>query len=133
MAFVLDASLAAAWCLPDEAEVLAESVLDRLREEPGLVPTLFWYEIRSVFLNAERRGRIDTSEVSEAMTWLRQLPIFARATTQDLEVLSVARRHQLSAYDASYLALAVAEDCPFASLDRRLNAAALAEGLALLD
>lgn len=87
MAFVLDASLAAAWCLPDEAEVLAESALDRLREEPGLVPTLFWYEIRSVFLNAERRGRIDTSEVSEAMTWLRQLPISARATTQDLEVL----------------------------------------------
>jgi len=132
MAFVLDASLAAAWCLPDEADSLAELALERFLEDPGIVPALFWYEIRSVLLNAERRGRVEEADVSEALSWLRQLPISIRDSGPDAEVLALARRHRLTAYDACYLAVACAEACPLASLDRDLVRAAQAEGVALL-
>ena len=45
-------------------------------------------------------------------------------------MLTLARRHRLTAYDASYLALAIQEGVPLASLDRRLKEAAAAEGIA---
>lgn len=133
MAFVLDASLAAAWCLPDEAHPLAERALERLREDPGIVPALFWYEIRSVLLNAERRGRVEEADVGEALARLRQLPISVRNGGPDTEVLGLARRYLLTAYDACYLAVARAEDCPLASLDQDLVRAARAEGVVLLE
>ncbi|WP_352458605.1 MULTISPECIES: hypothetical protein [unclassified Mesorhizobium] len=43
----------------------------------------------------------------------------------------MAARHQLIAYDASYLALTIESELPLATLDRRLAAAALAEGVAI--
>ena len=43
---------------------------------------------------------------------------------------ALARTHGLTAYDASYLALAIRDGCALASLDRRLNEAAAAEGVA---
>ena len=47
-------------------------------------------------------------------------------------VLKLAERHRLSAYDAAYLAVARAERRPLASFDKRLRAAAAAEGLTAL-
>ncbi len=46
-----------------------------------------------------------------------------------MTVMALARGYRLTAYDASYLALATREGCPLASLDRRLNEAAATEGL----
>ncbi len=43
--------------------------------------------------------------------------------------MALARTYRLTAYDASYLALAIREGCALASLDRRLNEAAVAEGV----
>ena len=43
--------------------------------------------------------------------------------------MELARDHRLTAYDASYLALAIREDCALASLDRRLTEAAAAVGV----
>jgi predicted nucleic acid-binding protein len=44
----------------------------------------------------------------------------------------LARVHQLSAYDAAYLALAVSERAALATLDRKLAAAARRETIAVL-
>jgi predicted nucleic acid-binding protein len=46
-------------------------------------------------------------------------------------VLSLARGHGLSAYDATYLELALRRGLPLATLDRRLRAAAEAAGVSL--
>ena len=43
--------------------------------------------------------------------------------------MDLGRRHNLSSYDARYLDLAMTSRIPLASLDQRLAAAALAEGL----
>lgn len=57
MAFVLDASIAAAWFLPDEQHDAADRLMAELRATVGLVPASFWFETRNLFLVAERRGR----------------------------------------------------------------------------
>jgi predicted nucleic acid-binding protein len=44
----------------------------------------------------------------------------------------LAVKHGLSAYDAAYLALALAARLPLATFDRRLRDAAKAEGVAVL-
>ena len=131
MAFVIDASVAAAWVLPDEEAVLADIALERLAEEPANVPNLFWHELRNLLLSAERHGRIDGGYADASMARLRQFPIHRPGEPDDREVMVLARNHGLTAYDASYLALAIREESTLASLDRRLNGAAAAEGVVL--
>ena len=45
MAFVPDASIAAAWVLPDEEAALADLALDRLGAETAKAPGVFWHEL----------------------------------------------------------------------------------------
>ena len=131
MAFVPDASVAAAWVLPDEDAAIADAALDRLGQETAKVPGLFWHELRNLLLGAERRGRIDGGYADAPMARLRRLRIVCPDETEDeREVMALVRGHRLSAYDASYLALAMRGGCALASLDRRLNEAAAAEGVA---
>ena len=55
MAFVPDASVAAAWLLPDEEAALADLAFDRFGTRGGkAVPDLFWHELRNLLLSAER-------------------------------------------------------------------------------
>ncbi len=132
MAFVPDASVAAAWVLPDEEAVLADLALDRLGNDTAKVPDVFWHELRNLLLSAERRGRIDNRHADVSMARLRRLPIRCPGEADDRHVMALARDHRLTAYDASYLALAIREGCALASLDRRLTEAAAAEGVATL-
>lgn len=62
---------------------------------------------------------------------LRQLPIKIVGDGDDAVIITLARKHQLSAYDAAYLALAVGENLPLLTLDKKLLWAALAEGTPL--
>lgn len=129
MAFVPDASIAAAWVLPDEEAAVADFALERLSRETATVPDVFWHELRNLLLSAERRRRIDERHASASMARLRRLPIHIVEEADDHEVMVLARAYRLTAYDASYLALAIRKGCPLASLDRRLNKAAAAEGV----
>lgn len=129
MAFVPDASIAGAWLLPDEEATLAEEALNRLADETACVPSLFWDEVRNLLLSAERRGRVVPGYADASMARIRRLPFQSAWEAEDRHILQLARTHGLTAYDASYLALAVREGCPLVSLDYRLNAAARAEGV----
>ncbi|MEK1850738.1 MAG: type II toxin-antitoxin system VapC family toxin [Phyllobacterium sp.] len=54
MTVVVDASIAAAWVLPDEQNADANAVLLRLNATGGVIPTLFWYEALNLcWLNGE--------------------------------------------------------------------------------
>lgn len=58
---------------------------------------------------------------------------FGAGSLQALSYKSIcdvtSRKYRLSAYDAAYLALALLEQLPLATLDRRLADAARAEGV----
>jgi predicted nucleic acid-binding protein len=128
-AVVIDASIAAAWFLPDEQNDAADQLMTDLRLRPGRVPSLFWFETRNIFLTAERRGRLEAGGAVLSMAQLRALPLQDEGSGPDPLTLTLAARRALSAYDASYLALCVQLALPLATADRKLAAAARAEGV----
>lgn len=132
MAFVIDASVAAAWLLPDEASQHADAAFARLPDDEALVPGLFWLEMRNILLGCERRGRVDSASADRALGLLLALPIRPDYAADGALLMRLARRHTLSAYDAAYLELAVRQSLPLATLDVALGRAARAEGLVLV-
>ena len=137
MTLVLDASFSLAWIFAreraDEAEQ-ADRVLQGRGQEGWFVPSLWPLEVANALLVAERRGVIQPN-VSEAfLRRLAALRIGVDLETLDLaqpRTLELARQHQLSAYDATYLELAMRLDARLASFDRRLLLAADAMGCGL--
>lgn len=132
MTFVLDASIAAAWFLPDEQHDAADRLMSDLNTTVGLVPTLFWFETRNLFLMAERRGRLRSGEAVLLMTQLRGLSLEDAGSGGDGLILDLANRYTLTAYDASYVALAKTESLPLATADRKMTDAARREGITIL-
>ncbi|MBY3166889.1 PIN domain-containing protein [Rhizobium laguerreae] len=128
MPFVVDASVAAAWLLADEESRTAEEALSFLETEDALVPGLFWHEMRNILLTAERRKLI-SNDVLACLMRLTSLPLRTVSSEDHLPILRLAGKYQLSAYDAAYLALAVAENVSLATLDAGLERAASAESL----
>lgn len=132
MSFILDASIAAAWFLPDEQHDAADRLMADLRSTVGLVPGLFWFETRNLFLVAERRGRLRPGEALLLMTQLRGLSLEDAGSGGDGLVLELAGRYMLTGYDASYVALAKALGQPLATADRKMATAARSEGITIV-
>jgi predicted nucleic acid-binding protein len=131
--FVVDASVALAWCFEDEATPQTEAVLDRLSHDTAVVPSLWELEVSNVLLAGERRDRLTESQSARFVALLAQLPILVDTASVDVgAVLAAGRQHVLTAYDAAYLVLAEREGVPLATLDARLRAAAQAVGVAVI-
>src|SRR5579862_2436139 len=93
--FVLDASVAASWLLPDERHPLAEAAMERMRRGRAVAPTIFWYEIRNMLLVNERRKRIDAGQGRAALKVLRALPIDEDRDAEETHQMDLARRRNL--------------------------------------
>jgi predicted nucleic acid-binding protein len=134
--FVLDASVAVAWCFEDETTKFTEGVLDLISAGgEALVPSIWPLELANALLIAERRKRIALAKVTALLIRIAGLPISVRPTDlkQSFEqILSLARQQELSQYDAAYLELAVREGLPLATLDGELQRAAKAVGVELV-
>ena len=133
--FVLDASVALSWLLPDETNADADSLLDRVVIQPALAPALWPFEMNSAVLAARRAGRIDETMHEQLRSHVAVLPvefdaIFSQAIMEKATFL--AMRHDLSVYDAAYLELATRRSLPLATLDRALANAARAEKISVL-
>ena len=135
--FVLDASVALSWFVDHPVHPYAVQVRDRIRAGMrALVPCLWELEFANGLLIAERRKIILAAVADEGMAEVQRL----RNTGIEMEVgsltirevLALARSHQLTAYDASYLELAKREGVPLATLDKGLETAAKKTGVSLL-
>ena len=129
---VIDASMALAWCFPDEASGYADGVLVALEGHAILVPALWPIEITNAVLTAERRKRVRQSEVRRFVELLGGLTIMEQSqTVADTvsNVLPLAREYDLSAYDAAYLDVAVRQGAPLATLDSTLEKAGRSAGI----
>lgn len=122
---VLDASTALAWIFeridPKEAE-RANAVLAGLKEREALVPPLWHVEVLNALVAAQRRGVITVSKALDFLSRLDRLPIRTDAAVPPRKehVFALAREHNLSAYDAIYLELALRAGAALATFDRRL-------------
>jgi predicted nucleic acid-binding protein len=132
MPFVLDASVTAAWYLPDELTPKALKARQRLSEDRGLVPPHWWYEICNTLLAAERRHRMSEHDTFLALSSLADLPLEGIELSDGASIFRIARRHRLTFYDAAYLELALREKIALATLDKDLANAAALEGVALV-
>jgi predicted nucleic acid-binding protein len=130
--FVLDGSLALAWFFKDEADRYADAVAGRFPAARAAVPAIWPVEIANAVLTGERRQRSTEAQATKWLGYLGSLPIAVDEATNDRawgDVLSLARAHHLSAYDAAYLELALRRGLPLATLDDKLKAAASAVGV----
>lgn len=133
--FVVDASVALAWCFADETSAYADRVLDRLEGEEAVAPAIWPLEIANGLRTAERRGRIDPSELPRVRELMRSLPVRLETIELDValgEVLEVARALDLTAYDAAYLAIAVRRGLALATADDALRRACEQAGVDLV-
>lgn len=132
--FVLDCSVTMAWCFGDEATAYTDGVRDRLAEMRAVVPSLWALEVANATIVGERRKRLDEARSQRFFALLDALPIVIDDETSRRafsDVVHLARAHQLSAYDAAYLELAIRRGLPLACLDGKLRAAASAAGVKL--
>jgi predicted nucleic acid-binding protein len=135
MPFVLDSSVALAWVLPDEANLTLDLLCDRLTDDIALVPPIWPLEIGNVLLLAMKRGRLTDKDMKQLITELRALPleIDSTSTNQALEeTMTVAKKYDLTTYDASYLELAKRRALPLATLDDKLRQACVSAKISLL-
>ena len=126
MSIVLDASVALSWILPDE-RAAGERLFTRFGGARFHAPAHWPLEVANAVVMAERRGRIDAGSRAGALRDLAELGVridraIGEATWSGIPELAARRR--LSGYDAAYLELAQRLDCPLASFDRALLAAA---------
>ena len=133
--FVVDCSIALAWCFLDEATPATKKLLDRMGSESAWVPGWWFVELTNVLAVAERKGRIKRDKTAEFIALVEGFDL----ETDDeapgrafMHLLPLCRTHQLTSYDAIYLHLAVRRHVPLATLDEPLRKAAKKLGIKLL-
>jgi predicted nucleic acid-binding protein len=124
--FVVDNSVVMAWCFQNGGNRYAEDVLESLEAGEAFVPAIWPLEVGNVLLVAERRKRLSHASVVRFLALLSSLPIRVEQETPERmlkEIVSLARAHELSTYDASYLDLAMRLGLPIATQDTSLTRA----------
>ena len=138
MSCVLDASATLSWLFERATEAersRSNAILERLDRSPAVVPVLWMAEVLNAIVVGERRKIISVTQSADFLERLSALNIETdpiAATTRRDAVLGVARELSISAYDATYVELAMRLGRPFATFDTRLRKAAEASGLAVL-
>jgi predicted nucleic acid-binding protein len=134
--FVLDGSLTMVWCFEDEASYETDEIQDWLAAGArAYVPTLWHLEIANVLWACERRKRIKEADSTRFLAVLAALNIVTDDQTEQQAsqtTLALARRYDLSVYDAPYLELTMRLGLPLGSKDEPLRRAARKVGLGVL-
>ena len=135
MRIVLDASMTRAWLIhrADRTEAaLARQAFGEVRAFGAQVPALWYAEVANTLLVFERAKRLS---VQDSVSYLSDIALLA-IEQDDLppamgqaRVLDLGRIHNLSAYDATYLELAMRRAGGLATFDRKLAAAARSAGV----
>lgn len=124
MAFVLDASVALGWVVARQASAYGRGIRLRARREPYHAPALWRLEVVNALRSLERRRAISADAAATAADIVdRMQPVVHEAAMPLVDLLRLARKFDLSAYDANYLALALELGLPIACSDGPLRSA----------
>lgn len=132
---VVDASFLVAVFLEEAHTEFARGVLEEHSTATLGAPALVHWEIANVAWKKLRRGEITAGDLAAMAEFLDSLRLQHPPVPNAFETVELAMfAHQsgLSAYDASYLALAVQQSAALATTDQGLTRAALAAGLTVL-
>jgi len=125
-----------AWCFDDEATPYTDGVRDSLADKRAVVPSIWPLESANATVIGERRKLLDEARSRRFFVLLEALSIVVDDDTANRafnDIVHLARKYQLSAYDAAYLELAIRRGLPLACNDVKLKAAAVAAGVVLFN
>jgi predicted nucleic acid-binding protein len=121
--WVVDASVGVKPYLPEDLSELAKRLFRSLRagKVELFVPDLFYNECASIFLKYVRRFNTPPDHARKSLMNLRSLPLLSTSGSElFITAFNLALDHGMSAYDASYVALARKLSVPFITADEKL-------------
>jgi predicted nucleic acid-binding protein len=110
------ASVVDALTLVDGTDQLRE----RMAGEELHAPSLLDYEVVSALRGLVQGGHLSVTRAQDVLTAFEDLPIERWAAHDALRRRAFALRDNLSSYDAAYVALAEALECPLVTRDARI-------------
>ena len=117
--FVVDASVAVKWLVPEIHADAARRVLNAKHEL--LAPDLIWAEVGNVIWKKWRRGEVPGHAAGDLLHDFHRYPIQTVASQTLMPAAwSIAEQYDRSFYDSVYLALAARADCPLVTADLKL-------------
>lgn len=132
MAFVLDASVALAWFVRQQATTYTDHIKRLAKREQLHVPVVWPLEIANALGTLRRRGNLTERAARTSADLLGSLAVTVHQDRLSIpEMLAFAERHGLSSYDASYLDLAISLRLPLACRDGNLQRALAGAGVRL--
>jgi predicted nucleic acid-binding protein len=120
---VLDTSVSTKQFILDPLTPKVNQLLDHLSssETKIFVPDLFYIESTNVLWKYVKAGLYSINEVTRDLANLKRLPLQIISTTELMEsAFLIASNYQISAYDASYVALSQKVNAPLLTLDKKL-------------
>jgi predicted nucleic acid-binding protein len=130
---VIDSSVTLAWLFDEDKS--ANRIEPVLAGSDLVAPWLWRLEVVNVILVRERRKLLTAASGTQLLELLEDLDveIVGEPTSRSLTALAAtARPHQLTAYDAVYLELAISQGVPLFTRDNNLRDAASRLGVALV-
>lgn len=119
MRYVVDASVAAKWLLPEAHTGRAERLL--ANGAALFAPDLLYAEVANVLWKRVLRGEVAEEAADEALALLLQIEIAITPARELLaQAFAIACRFERTVHDAMYVALALQEDAVLVTSDKRL-------------
>lgn len=129
---VLDTSATAPFLLADERQDRLPEVVVAVGEGNCIAPAIWSWEVANLLWKVLRSRRVKESELTLVLRDIEDLGISidTDSVAQALgSTLLLAKYHDLTAYDAAYLELALRMNADLATFDADLRKAAIAEGI----
>lgn len=131
MAFVVDTSVVLAWFDTNQATAHTRRLHGRATREALHAPALMPLEIVNAVWSLQKRKRASAHQCDRIVSQAARLRVTLHPETDMAVLLGLAREHNLSSYDAAYLALARRLGIPLAAKDGPLLTAARRAGVPL--
>jgi predicted nucleic acid-binding protein len=125
MRFVLDASIAVKWVLPEPDTPKALSLRHDLQTQVHefIAPDTFPVEVAHALTRAERRGTIRQQEAIQKLAdVLATAPQFFHYLSMLPRAVELSSQLRIGVYDCLYLSLAEGQTCDVVTADQRLKA-----------